>query len=457
MAYSPKRIKLDINQTTSTSPFQILSIVSDDLLKAVDTVDVYTISITDSKSISEIMSHVNKLLPVPNLQHLKRVKKKEMLLCLVRDVANLAKQSDTFYESIMHVLPEPKSRESVNEIMKCLLDLSSESTINRSILFEYLQVKGFTAEMTEKLTSDVAIASVPSIQPKLRWQYSIAVEQWPCKFHLNKQLENVYNHRMFNENEKNFHIKFMDLSLFISSNMNNKSVGVIVDPRNGRIVAVGETRIDLHPLMHCSMVLIDMVSIFPKPEIKFLTELSNHSSSVVFDKFFIFLNFLFNIFCNTHYNLHYRRRLNLNFVNNLLQVARSQNGGAWSGLDVTSDTTEDDIYSYRGIDDRIKNLINKKFSVEFGAQKPSTSMSKSLLQTDLTSTDNLSKFGPYLCTGYDVYLTDEPCIMCAMALVHSRARRIFFHKSNVKGALKTLTKLHTIKALNHHYEVYQIC
>lgn len=146
-----------------------------------------------------------------------------------------------------------------------------------------------------------------------------------------------------------------------------------------------------------------------------------------------------------------------NFFNHLLQVARSQDGGAWSELDIIPDKLHDDLYNHNGIDHNIKQLISEKYTVEFGAQKPSTSISATLLEAnDLTSTDNLSKYGPYLCTGYDVYLTDEPCIMCAMALVHSRARRIFFHKLNAKGALKTLTKLHTIKALNHHYEVYQI-
>lgn len=140
----------------------------------------------------------------------------------------------------------------------------------------------------------------------------------------------------------------------------------------------------------------------------------------------------------------------------LLQVARSQNGGAWSELDLSSDNQDNDLYNHNGVDSNIKKRIREKFTVEFGAQKPSTSLS-SLQTNDLTSADNLSKYGPYLCTGYDVYLTDEPCCMCAMALVHSRARRIFFHKSSVKGALKTLAKLHTIKALNHHYEVFQIC
>lgn len=62
---------------------------------------------------------------------------------------------------------------------------------------------------------------------------------------------------------------------------------------------------------------------------------------------------------------------------------------------------------------------------------------------------------PYLCTGWDCFVVDEPCMMCAMALVHSRVRRVVFRRPDARaGALQGAWRLQAVRSLNHHYAVY---
>jgi len=114
-------------------------------------------------------------------------------------------------------------------------------------------------------------------------------------------------------------------------------------------------------------------------------------------------------------------------------VARSQGGGAW---DHTAETTglaftpADTIPSHR----------------------PELSLNSSLP----ASLSCVPSSGPYLCTGYDVYLWREPCHMCSMALLHMRVRRVVYCVATKDGALGSVDMLHTREGINHRYEVYRV-
>ncbi len=68
--------------------------------------------------------------------------------------------------------------------------------------------------------------------------------------------------------------------------------------------------------------------------------------------------------------------------------------------------------------------------------------------------------GGYLCLDCDVYLSHEPCALCAMALVHSRVRRLFYWVAlEETGRAQTRTGRPSItwnEALNHRFPSWNI-
>ena len=57
-------------------------------------------------------------------------------------------------------------------------------------------------------------------------------------------------------------------------------------------------------------------------------------------------------------------------------------------------------------------------------------------------------------TECDLYVTKEPCPMCASAIIHTRIRRVIFGCSDIRaGAAGTVMNLLQHKALNHRCQV----
>ena len=62
----------------------------------------------------------------------------------------------------------------------------------------------------------------------------------------------------------------------------------------------------------------------------------------------------------------------------------------------------------------------------------------------------------YYCEGLYVFIKEEPCMMCSMALIHNRISRLYFCDTNEKeGALISKYSLDNYN-LNHHYLIFQI-
>ncbi|KAL0276604.1 UNVERIFIED_CONTAM: hypothetical protein PYX00_004148 [Menopon gallinae] len=309
---------------------KIRAVLDGKYYEEVPTVKVYAGVLATLRHVSRVITSLNVLLPVPSLQHLKRVKRSDGKIYVILDLA-------------------PETEETPPKRMR----------LEEEPIIAALRGKGFVPEEYELV--GVEVHDVPAAAPLTRAQYEKSAKYWPVNFHPVKKLEALMSETIFDASEEEFHLSNMN-RVAEEATAAGKNVALVVDFENRLPIARGIDRVEAHPLQHAIMVAVDAVA-------------------------------------STH-----------------------EGGGAW-----------DLPFGELAL---VKNREPKK--------------------PDPSDEDG-EEIGPYLCTGYDLYVYKEPCVMCAMSLVHSRVKRIFFRVLNPKrGALASKCQIQSVRDLNHHYGVFHV-
>lgn len=352
--------------------------------------DVYVGVLKQKKDISTAIQSISSILP--GFQHLKRCSSNKLLLAPL----NCTKMPAENSSEIPCILTEDKLKIMLRE-------------------------KGFDLSLLE---DNFQILKVPARRVKTKAQATRASNIWPLNFHPDPNIECLIDGSIFTEHQLNLIERYMNVAveaaeLAAVGDQNCNGSAVIVDPEDGRILAIAASKIDQHPMWHAAMLVVDL-------------------------------------------------------------VAKLQGGGAWkleSKFEQSSDNSEATDPTEKIENCATREIKIKRKYVEEAPLYYPTSLSKinlpkeeslvssairrgrrnngSTHKSEQTGATNTEKCGPYLCTGYWAFLLMEPCPLCAMALLHSRVLRIFYGISNkATGVLGTKTVLHAVPGLNHRYQVW---
>lgn len=100
----------------------------------------------------------------------------------------------------------------------------------------------------------------------------------------------------------------------------------------------------------------------------------------------------------------------------------------------------------------VLNVIRQMADYHASAAVSSPEASASLL----SETEEPRKGTNYLLTSLALFTTHEPCIMCSMALIHSRIKEVFYLYPMAKtGGCGGVACLPTLKGVNHRFGICQ--
>jgi tRNA-specific adenosine deaminase 3 len=351
------------------------------------------------KLASKLIAAVGATCPEPSLRHLKRVRK-------------------------------PADNPAMLELFVCQPLSQSEQGQQEGTAVSYISVSGCegseeqsqqacvpaaAAALLEQHCLSSRLTQVPGLPPQTRAQWEAwSAQYWPLTWRVPEgQAELALNGMTATSEEQAYFEHHMSAILDAVPSPGACNCARIVNPAGGLVVGQGLDARHQHPLHHAALVALDHASkrdliLWPPSTVQETADSTVHE----------------------HDSLQHQGH-------NDAQQGREQESGT-------------------------KRVCTGHQQQEGAAGSWSTEMQQDL-SSRAPSAGRMSEAGsiagdrPYMCTGYDCFLAFEPCIMCAMALVHSRLSRVIYcYKDPQGGALGGQQHLMAKKSLNHHFKVYHL-
>jgi tRNA-specific adenosine deaminase 3 len=121
------------------------------------------------------------------------------------------------------------------------------------------------------------------------------------------------------------------------------------------------------------------------------------------------------------------------------------------------------VHALRGTKKNKPVILGKAFDSRKTSKNPFGHAAMNLIAqvAELDTTDKRphlpSSEAAYYLTGLTVFMTHEPCLLCSMALLHSRITTLVYVKSSPgAGGCGSEYRLHEQKGTNHRFEVYKV-